>query len=174
MFTASDRRSVPPSPASLEPRVHWGPTLSRRALLHGAWWPRSTDPSSEIPGLVHEVEERGGPVLCVTLGLTGWDERPTRLRVSGRTVRLGWFTTQPDHLLTASCGERQRIDLLVIPPDTDRAVAEAAMAMAVRGSNTVPAPGIVAAVLADQSVENDDAAETGWETEGGTLPHDGA
>lgn len=48
-----------------------------------------------------------------------WDSHPHRLRIDGphshRVVRLGWFDTLPAGLLTATCTDGDRIDLLTIP-----------------------------------------------------------
>lgn len=152
VFTAGDRRPARGSQPPPSPRLRWGPSLSRRASLHGAWWPRSDDPLVELPGMVMEIhEDRGLLVTCFMLGLTNWEGRPTRLRIAGRNVRLGWFTTQPDGVLTASCGDRYNLDFLVIPPDTDEAVAEAAMDLATEPDNATPAADIIATVIARQA-----------------------
>jgi uncharacterized protein DUF5994 len=87
------------------------------------------------------------------LGLTGWQRRPPRLRVAGRLVRIGWFTTQPAGLLTASCDDRHNVELLIIPPDTDAALAEAAMNLAVQAGNCVAATDILLTVAARQSAQ---------------------
>lgn len=159
-FTAGDRRSGTPPPAPLAPRLRWGPSLSRSAPLHGAWWPRSTDPLVELPALILAVDDRrGAPVTCIMLGLTGWDGRPPRLRVAGRPIRLGWFTTQPDGLLTASCADRYHVALLVVPPATDVELAEAAMLLATESANAIPAPRILTTVRARQAAPVEPAAE---------------
>ncbi|WP_020577886.1 DUF5994 family protein [Actinopolymorpha alba] len=147
------------APAPLAPRLRWGPSLSRSAVLHGAWWPRSTDPIEELPGLILAIDDRrGGPVTCIMLGLSGWDARPPRLRVAGRLIRLGWFTTQPSNLLTASWDNRYNIELLVVPSATNVPLAEAAMALAADAANTVPAPDILT-TAAGQAAQAEMAAE---------------
>jgi hypothetical protein len=50
--------------------------------------------------------------------------------VAGRIVRLGYFASQPTGLLTAVCGSHDRVDLLVVPPDTAAAPARQAFAAA--------------------------------------------
>jgi Family of unknown function (DUF5994) len=121
------------------PRLRWRSALSRRAPLHGAWWPESDDPLQELPGLILEIDDRrGAPVPCLILGVTNWQSRPPRLRVAGRQVRIGWFTTQADWLLTASWEDRYNLQLLIVPPDMDVAVADAAMTLAARAECRVP------------------------------------
>lgn len=80
------------------------------------------------------------------LAPTGWEDRSPRLRAGGRVVRVGWFTTQPDSLLTATFADHPHLQLLVIPPETESALAEAAMAMAATPGNAVPAHDILATV----------------------------
>jgi hypothetical protein len=137
-------RSAPPPPEPPTPRVQWGPTLSRRAPVQGAWWPRSIDPYAELPGLILAVDDRLLSVTSVVLGIHGWESRPRQVRVADRTIRLNWFTTQPDALVTVMCGERNRVDLLVIPSATSPGVAEAAMDLAIQATNTTPAAKILA------------------------------
>lgn len=158
-FAASESSSASRSPAPSTPRMHWGPTLSRRVLLHGSWWPRSDDPFTELPGLILEVDaQTGSHATCLMLGLTGWESRPPRLRVSGRIVRLGWFTTQPSALITVSCADHHNVALLVVPPDTDEAIAEAAMELAAQPENAIPARDLLNAVIA-QRAEQSPAAQ---------------
>jgi Family of unknown function (DUF5994) len=148
-FTTAERKSASRSQPPASPRLQWGPTMSHRAPLHGAWWPRSDDPFQELPGLVVEIQRhRGIAVTCLMLGLTGWDSRPPRLRVAERRIRIGWFTTQPADLLTASCGDRYSLGLLIVPPNTEVDVAEAAMNLATEADNVVRASDILATVIA--------------------------
>lgn len=169
MLNFDRRRTVlSPSPPST-PRLRWGPKQERRALLDGAWWPRSNDPVAELPGLVLALDHRRGPVTRVMLGHPGWSSRPLRLAVASRVIRLGWFTSLPAGLLTAICADRDRVDLLVIPPDTDPAVADAAMALAADPTNTVHTPDIVATAAARLGTRPEAEARNRWESEGGHL-----
>lgn len=123
MTTTAERVRVISNSAPPVPRLRLAPTLSRSTLLDGGWWPRSSDPVAELPGLILALGDRSGPVTRLMLGLAGWDSRPRRLDLAGRVVRLGWFTTQPVGLLTAICATGDRVDLLVVPPDTGAAAA---------------------------------------------------
>jgi Family of unknown function (DUF5994) len=61
--------------------------------------------------------------------------------VAGRVLRLAYFTSQPSGLLTALCENGDRVDLLVIPPQTARETADAAMILAATTRNlslTIP------------------------------------
>ena len=148
MTLTTHRRStaVSSSPPSI-PRLRLEPTGSSRTLLDGGWWPRSIDPIAELPGLVLAIDAIRGPVTRLVLSMDAWDERPRRLGVSGRTLRLGYFASQSPFLLTALCGYNgDRVDLLVVPPETDRDAAEAAMSMAATTTNLIQARDILRAV----------------------------
>jgi len=132
-------------------------------LLDGGWWPRSIDPVAELPGLVLAIDELHGPVTRLLLGADSWDPHPRRLRVAGRVLRLGYFSSQPADLLTALCDNGERVDLLVVPPDTPTDTARTAMAFAATANNRIHAEDIVLASYSDSPPE-----ET-WETDGGHL-----
>jgi hypothetical protein len=169
MTTIAERLTVTSNSAPSVPRLRLEPTLSRNTLLDGGWWPRSTDPVAELPGLILALDDRLGRVTRVMLGPAGWDSHPRRLGVAGRVVRLGWFTTLPVNLLTAICANRDRVDLLVVPPNTGVVTAQAAMALAARAANTIHAPDILTALTGRRTPKTETAAETVWESEGGHL-----
>lgn len=169
MRTATDRKTVTASSAPSVPRLRLEPTPSRPTLLDGGWWRRSTDPVAELPGLILALDNHHGPVTRLMLAAGGWDSQPRRLGIAGRVVRLGWFTTQPAGLLTAICGNGDRIDLLVVPPDTTAPSAAAAMAVAADPANTLRAPDILTAVTDRRTPETASTPETVWESEGGRL-----
>jgi hypothetical protein len=143
--TAAERTIITSSTPPSTPRLRMESTGSRRTLLDGAWWPRSTDPVAELPGLVLAIDKVRGPVTRLVLAADGWDSHPRRLGVDGRVLRLGYFSSQPVSLLTAICGN-DRIDLLVVPPHTADATADAAMLMAATAANLVHAPHILRTV----------------------------
>ena len=132
---------TPPS----TPRLRVEATGSRRTLLDGGWWPRSTDPVAELPGLVLAIDRLRGPITRLVLAADGWDSHPRRLSVASRVLRLGYFASQPTSLLTALCDNGDRVDLLVVPPRTAGATADAAMVLAATASNLVHAQHILTA-----------------------------
>ncbi|GAB1694945.1 DUF5994 family protein [Krasilnikovia sp. M28-CT-15] len=168
--TAGARMTIVAVTPPSVPRLRLEPTGSRRTLLDGAWWPRSTDPVAELPGLVLAIDQIRGPVTRLVLAAGGWDSHPRRLSVHGRVLRLGYFTSQPRGLLTAICDRNERVDLLVVAPDTASSTADAAMILAATTTNLVHAQNIILAVTAPAhrtAVNN--APEDAWETDGGRL-----
>ncbi len=164
--TAADRTITTSLTPPSTPRLRMESTGSRRTLLDGAWWPRSTDPVAELPGLVLALDKVRGPVSRLVLAAIGWDSHPRRLGIAGRVLRLGYFTSQPISLLTAICGN-DRIDLLVVPPHTADGTADAAMVLAATTTNLVHAEHILLAVSTPTTRPIDGPAEDAWAAKGG-------
>jgi hypothetical protein len=135
--------STPPS----TPRVRFAAVRARQAVLDGGWWPRSTDPDVELPGLVLALSERYGPIRQLMLNRDVWDAWPRRLTVDARMVRLGWFASVDPALAIATTEHGDQLDLLVVPPATAEAQARDAMERAADPTHTTRAPGILAAIL---------------------------
>lgn len=160
--------TTPPS----TPRLRLEPTGSRRFLLDGGWWPRSTDPVAELPGLVLAIDALRGPVTRLLLSAAGWDSRPRRLQVADRVLRLGYFASQPASLLTALCGNGDRVDLLIVAPQTEPATADAAMITAATTGNRVHAQHILGALPHPDHparTSESSAEDSAWEDDGGQL-----
>jgi len=182
MTTTAVQRAtiVPPSPPST-PRVCLVPARAGQAVLDGGWWPRSSDPVAELPGLVLALGDRYGPIRHVMLNSNTWDGRFRRLAVGRRVVRMGWFTSLDPALAIATTDRGDRLDLLVVPHRTAEAVACHAMARAADPANTMRAPDILADILAASAQvpvaaaeQNADAGDAGsvWDNEGGHLVGD--
>jgi hypothetical protein len=184
MWTTIERRTTislsPPSAPRLRLRPKASPEAARTAL-DGAWWPRSSAPAAELPGLILGLQDHGPiddhrPITHVLLRVDDWDDRPRRLRVDGpagtRVVRLSWFESLPAGLLTAIHADGRRVDLLTVPPSTGRAEAEAAMELASHPANHLHTPGLLAALTAPPEAGHDDAqadSESAWRSESGPL-----
>jgi hypothetical protein len=122
---------------STAPRIRLGPLTTQQTLLDGGWWPRSTDVYAELPDLVRAIDHRYGPVRRVVLSAAGWSDHPRHIRVDARSIRVGFFDSQPTSLATAICDGGNRIDLLVVAPGESTDTAEAAMVMAATAENAV-------------------------------------
>jgi hypothetical protein len=169
-LTADDRRTVFSPTAPSTPRLKLQPSSPAYTLLDGGWWPRSSDPVAELPGLVLAIDAVHGPVKRIMLNSMDWASHPRRLGVAGRTVRLGYFASQPAGLMTALSGPSgARVDLLVVPPGTDRGVAAAAMGLAATPGNQVHADHILRTIRAPHLTTVDDRPDDTWEGEGGHL-----
>ncbi len=152
------------------PRLRLSSTLSTRTLLDGGWWPRSTDPMSELPGLIAAIDQLRGPVRRMILSADGWDNHPRLIRIDDRAIRLGYFVSQPIALLTAVCDRDSRVDLLVVSPDAAAEIAEAAMAIAATPDNVLHAQKIVEVATMSYRTSAQSLSEQVWETDGGGGP----
>lgn len=154
-------RLVPTSAKSIQ-RLHLEPTGSHQGMLDGAWWPRSRRPAAELPGLILRIDAVRGQVLSLALAATGWDERPRRLTVGGRTITLDYYGSQPATLLTAIC-VRSRVDLLVISPTSGQQAAHVAMNHTITTGNRVTVTHPAMTPAANHAAGEDD---------GGAIPRD--
>jgi hypothetical protein len=144
-LVARDGRTVMSGSEPSTPRLRLRSDTDR-GPLDGGWWPRSTDPVAEIPGLVLAIDTLRGPIARIMLYRGDWDSHPRRLAVDGRVVHLGFFASQPPGLLIALSGRAgARVDLAVIPPCTAEDVAEAALALVAASGNQIHAQDLVSA-----------------------------
>ncbi|GAA1092336.1 MULTISPECIES: DUF5994 family protein [Kitasatospora] len=125
------RQAVKPGTALLRLET----TRSREGVLDGAWWPRSRDAGSELPGLVRALTEHIGPVASVGLDAEAWDDVPARLLVDGRSVHIDRYPVGDDTVIVTR-GDQDHFSLLVVPPQTSREAALAAMARAVEAGGS--------------------------------------
>ena len=153
MPSSTERRTEisPALPAGL--RLRMQPDRSGRGLFDGGWWPRTTDPAAELPGLVHALDQRHGRITRVLLGTADWDgSKPRRMaigsRPGSRVVKIGWFDSMPVGLLTAISVSGERTDLLTIPPRASEEAASSAMGQAAKAGNREHSPAILARIAA--------------------------
>jgi hypothetical protein len=116
-----------------------------RTTLDGAWWPRSRDLAREIPSLAAALDEQGIRVTRVIYNPGTWLPAPHKLWPAGRRINLGWFTEMDQHLVGLRTVLQGRLELLVIPPDTDPDVAARALATASSPRNQLPASAVLEA-----------------------------
>jgi N-acyl-D-aspartate/D-glutamate deacylase len=157
-LTANDGRTVFSADPPSTPRLRLRPGAATE-LLDGGWWPRSTDPVAELPGLVLAIDALHGPITRLMLHDSDWDSHPRRLAIAGRLVRVGYFASQPVGLLTGLTGSAgTRIDLVVIPPDTAPDTAETAMTLAAIKGNRIRAQDLVSTMAGPRPVRRPPAA----------------
>jgi hypothetical protein len=134
--TASD--SV--RPASEAARVSFRQPVITEAHIDAAWWPRSHDLAAELPALLDVLWTASRNVNRVSFAKEAWLPTPRRLSIEGREVRLGGFIHQDPALISLRDARgNDRLDVLVIPPETDPAIAGNAMDAAGRSGRNVRA-----------------------------------
>jgi len=80
--------------------------------------------SAELPALLAALAARLGRIERVTYHLADWPAPHRRLILDDGFVRLEGFRSQLADSLTVVDGDRHRLTLLVVPPDTSPDVAK--------------------------------------------------
>ena len=108
-------------------RVHGA--AAHQGLVDGAWWPRSLDLAAELPALIEALIGTGFDARRVSYSLEGWQHVPRRLNASGRVLKLGGFNTLGTAIISViDSSGRARLELVVIPPGSDKAFAARVLA----------------------------------------------
>ncbi|MFJ8079255.1 DUF5994 family protein [Streptomyces sp. NPDC096205] len=151
-------------------RLSLAPANSVPGLLDGAWWPRSRDLLREIPTLTDALDAHWGRITRVTVNPAHWPVIPHKVPVTGHTVHVGWFADEQDPnkviLLSYTVG---RMDLLVIPPETEPSVATRLMAAATVPGGIRTASGLMAHEAMTHDAADARSREDEWETDGGAA-----
>ncbi|WP_432846266.1 DUF5994 family protein [Amycolatopsis sp. CA-161197] len=148
-------------------RVRLKPQPSVTGFVDGAWWPRSTELTAEVPELAAALAERIGPVWRVAYPSPAWTVPGTRMVNRGMIIRLEGFPAQDPHIVHVTGSLMRRLTLLVVPAETTPVIVERAMSAASdQNDATRPAALLDGAGLGAQPSENDVCR---WESEGGST-----
>ncbi len=109
---------------------------------------------------------RLGVVPRVSYNLREWDTAPRKIAAEGVRVRLDGFWSRPAHTLDVIAGDRRRLTLLLVQPDTDPSAAHRTMMRASERDNTDTVEELLRAGTRDSAQSTVDA----WEDEGGRIP----
>jgi len=128
----SEPRHDPPECAmDKAARISFRQPVSTGGFIDAAWWPRSIDLTSELPPLLDVLWTAAREITRITYYVGAWNPAPRRMHIQGRPVRLGGFTTSdPLTIRLSDAWGRERIDILVIAPSTDPAIAQRALLLA--------------------------------------------
>ena len=126
-------------------RISFRQPVSPDGFIDAAWWPRTLDLTNELPQLMDVLWTASREITRITYNVTAWNPAPRRMKIEGRMVRLGGFATSDTNTVRLSdAWGRERIDILVIAPDTDPAIAERALLIAGQTDNPYRAADILA------------------------------
>lgn len=109
-------------------RVSFRQPVSTAGYVDAGWWPRSRDLTRELPALLDVLWTAAREITRIAYNLEFWDAAPRKITVEGRLVRLGGYHHQDALLLSATDARNtDRIEFLVIPPETEPGFAERAL-----------------------------------------------
>lgn len=173
---AAGREPPVPTPASDLVRLRRRDPVVPDGFVDGGWWPRSLDLSAELARLLTVMGAPGREVARALYNPAAWDPAPRALPYSGRSVALDReHGREPALLSLIDAPGGRRTDLVVIPPRTDRRVAERILALVHHGGDLRRVLGILeragrtppAALGPGASCDPLSAAV--WETDGGRI-----
>ncbi|WP_409463996.1 DUF5994 family protein [Amycolatopsis sp. GA6-003] len=140
--------------------------------VDGAWWPRTRDLGTELPALLVLPALRLDRIERVAYCLADWPQAPRHLTVDGAVVRLEGFRSQHPGTVTV-VGARDRLTLLVVPPETEPADAEHILTTAAHRDNRDTVENLLATGNGHgtgTATDSGDEAAQRWDAEGGRLP----
>lgn len=138
-------------------RISFRQPVTATGFIDAAWWPRTLDLTAELPPLMDVLWTAGREINRVTYNITVWDPAPRQMRIENRKVRLGGFaTSDPLTVRLSDAWGRERIDILVIAPDTDSAVAERVLRIAAGAGDPLRAVEILAQANGTDVIERMD------------------
>jgi hypothetical protein len=123
------------SPPEHTPRLRLKPKAPRSGYVDGAWWPRSDDLAAELPDLLAVLSVRLGRIDRVMYNLNEWAKAARKLATGGRRVRLDGYQRQPTNTVEVLGLNRNRIALMVVPPNADPDQAHATLMAAATPGN---------------------------------------
>ncbi|WP_214369277.1 DUF5994 family protein [Pseudonocardia sp. H11422] len=172
MTSGLTARTIIPPPTAETPRLRLKPKAPTTGHVDGAWWPHSRNLPIELPALLEVLSVRLGPIERVSYNVTAWGPTVRKIEVEGRIVRLGGYRSQQADTVDV-IGARQRLTLLVVPPQTTAAIAhQTLMAASHRGNigtvGELLAPGAThVEPVGSARGDPTDAAVQSWELDGG-------
>jgi hypothetical protein len=149
--------SDPDEPKRTEVRLRMKPSIAARGYVDGAWWPRSSDPMAEFPGLVLAMSSWVGPVGRVAYNADDWQRPGAKLTVEGWTVKLVGSRAMDPNTVVVTGPNQRRMSLLVVPPGTPGGVARAVLLSAADADNIAS----VEEILTSNGVRLDERAAPG-------------
>jgi Family of unknown function (DUF5994) len=133
-------------PPENTPRLRLKPKEPRATgYVDGAWWPHTGDLATELPDLMAVLSVRLGPIDAVSYNLDEWAEVPKKVLSGRRVVRLAGYHRQPLNTIELRGMSRNRVVLLVVPPQTDPAHAHAVMMAAAKRDDATTTNGLLEA-----------------------------
>jgi hypothetical protein len=120
MTTTIERIATAPTrrPAIETPRLQLKPAHHACGFVQGAWWPRSTLLTAELPPLLAAISLRFGTIDRVQYHESDWSPTPQHVKNPGGGIVLDSSSDSPN-VISVSGHQFGKLTLLVVPPYTD-------------------------------------------------------
>src|SRR6185437_13993285 len=187
MVTHSARQAGRPLMSPSTPRVHASPAGSstvpglrlllkpadqRFGSVQGAWWPRSTQLTAELPLLLAALWPQLGRFDRVVYDENAWAPAPLRLRFGDSAVVLDSSPERSINTISLIREHVVRLVLLVVPPYTSPTRAYTAVMTAAKPDEVSTTDELLG--IGKQAAEDRRSARMAcqrWESDGGALHH---
>ena len=104
-------------PPENTPRLRLEPRSD--AYIDGAWWPRSGERTTELPGLLTFLEFRMGPIRRVVYDWESWTSAPRTLIVDHHEVQLDAYPFEAGNTMYVFGRDDNMLVLQVVLSTTD-------------------------------------------------------
>ncbi len=151
-------------------RLRLKPANEGSGSVQGAWWPGSTQLSTELPLLLAALWPRVESVDRVIYDETNWAPASLRMEFRGHSIVLEGSSTSSTNTVSVIGEEFGMLVLLVVPPYTDPARAYTAVEEASRPGD-VSTPDELLGISQQEAEDRRLAllAHQRWESEGGAA-----
>jgi hypothetical protein len=159
-----------PATAARGLRLRLKPVHQRCGFVDGAWWPRSTQLTAELPLLLEALSSRLGTIDRVVFDENVWAPAPLHLGFRGSDVILDSSPDQSINTISLIRDHVGRLVLLVVPPYTNPTRAYAAVMTAAKPDDVSTTDELLG--IAKQAAEDRRfalMAHQRWESDGGAL-----
>ena len=164
-ITAAGRRR----PAMGTLRLRLKPAHQACGFVQGAWWPRSTLLTAELPPLLVAVASRFGRIDQVQYHGGDWSPAPQHIKHQGATVVLDSSGDSPN-VISVSGQQFGTLTLLVVPPYTEATHAyNVVMTAASALDSSTPGQLLGSAMHGSTDRQLVPIALQRWESDGGAV-----
>jgi hypothetical protein len=95
--------------------------------LDGGWWPQSRNLGVEMGELVDNFPPERGRIVRALYSPPDWPEAPRRVSTARGYIEVGFSKGDDTHVIVLTTSDRQKLCLLVIPPELTQTQGDAAL-----------------------------------------------
>jgi hypothetical protein len=114
--------------------------------VDAAWWPRSSNLTVELTHLLHVAYESGFRATRIAYRLDDrWTAPPDQVAFDARQVKVsGYHNHHRDMITLVDDRSHERLNVMVVPPETPPALARRALRIAIIHADPIPGTDLLA------------------------------